>query len=91
MHTISIYVVWGCPYENFQYEILFSYHKNFQIYGNIISMYQRITPYICEKFRLTKISPKPSYLCIAEILGRINFCQCGKGHHILCVIINTFT
>ena len=27
-------------------------------------------------FRLTKISPSPRYLCIAEI-----FHQCGKGHH----------
>ena len=23
------------------------------------------------------------YLCIAEIFDGINFCQCGKGHHIL--------
>ena len=32
---------------------------------------------------------KPSYLCIAEIFGGVNFHQCGKGCHILYVIINT--
>ena len=32
---------------------------------------------------------KPSYLCIAEIFSWINFHQCGKGRHILYVIINT--
>ena len=29
------------------------------------------------------------YLCIVEIFGGINFHQCGKGRHILYVIINT--
>ena len=28
------------------------------------------------------------YLCIAEMFGGINFHQCGKGHHIVYVIIN---
>ena len=41
------------------------------------------------KFSLDKNFAEPSYLCIAEIFGGINFRQCGKGHHILCVIINT--
>ena len=41
------------------------------------------------KFSLGKNFAKPSYLCIAEIFGGINFHQCGKGRHILNVIINT--
>ena len=42
-----------------------------------------------ENFRLTKYVTKPSYLCIAKIFSGINFRQCGKGCHILYVIINT--
>ena len=41
------------------------------------------------KFSLDKNFTKPSYLCIAEVFSGINFRQCGKGHHILNVIINT--
>ena len=41
------------------------------------------------KFSLDKNFTKPSYLCIAEIFGGINFRQCSKGRHILNVIINT--
>ena len=48
---------------------------------------KRTTVY--DKFLLDKIFAKPSYLCIAEIFNGINFCQCGKGCHILNVIINT--
>ena len=36
-----------------------------------------------------KYFTKPSHLCVAETFGGINFCQCGKGRHILYVIINT--
>ena len=57
--------------------------------------------HIRENFHLTKISPNPDSrippslsffhyaLLIAEIFGGINFRQCGKGCHILYVIINT--
>ena len=38
------------------------------------------------KFSLDKNFAKPSYLCIAEIFYG---CQCGKGCHILYVIIKT--
>ena len=41
------------------------------------------------KFSLDKNFAKSSYLCIAKIFGGIEFHQCGKGHHILYVIINT--
>ena len=41
------------------------------------------------KFSLDKNFAKPSYLCIAEIFGGVNFRQCGKGRHVLNVIINT--
>ena len=41
------------------------------------------------KFLLDKNFANPRYLCIAEIFGDIIFHQCGKGHHILYVIINT--
>ena len=41
------------------------------------------------KLSLDKNFTKPSYLCIAEIFGGINFRQYGKGCHILNVIINT--
>ena len=40
------------------------------------------------KFSLEKNFANPSYLCIAEIFGGINFRQCDKGRHILNVIIN---
>ena len=40
------------------------------------------------KFSLDKNFANPSYLCIAEIFGGINFHQCGKGRHVLNVIIN---
>ena len=36
-----------------------------------------------------KIFAKPRYLCITEIFSGINFRQCNKGYHILCVIIHT--
>ena len=42
-----------------------------------------------QKFSLDKKFAKPRYLCIAEIFDEINFHQCGKGRHILHVIINT--
>ena len=41
------------------------------------------------KFLLDINFTKPSYLCITELFGGINFRQCGKGRHILYVIINT--
>ena len=41
------------------------------------------------KFSLDKNFAKPSYYCITEIFSGINFRQCGKGCHILYVIINT--
>ena len=46
-----------------------------------------LLPYMW-KFSLDKNLTKPSYHCIAEIFGGINFRQCGKDH-ILFVIINT--
>ena len=42
-----------------------------------------------QKFSLDKHFANPSYPCITEIFTGINFRQCGKGRHILCVIINT--
>ena len=30
----------------------------------------------------------PRHFCTAEIFDGIDFCQCGKGRHILYVIIN---
>ena len=39
-----------------------------------------------QKFSLDK---NLRYLCITEILDRINFCQYGKGHHMIYVIVNT--
>ena len=41
------------------------------------------------KISLDKNFAKPSYLYITKIFGEINFRICGKGHHILNVIINT--
>ena len=38
------------------------------------------------KFSLDKNFSKPSYLCVAEIFGGINFRQCSKGQR--SVIIN---
>ena len=41
------------------------------------------------KYHIAENFAKPSYLCIAEIFGGINFRQCSKGlHHILYVIVN---
>ena len=51
-------------------------------------VFQYHVPYTW-KFSLDKNFAKPSYLYIAEIFSGINFCQCGKGRHILYVIINT--
>ena len=51
-------------------------------------MYMYI-PYYMTKFSLDKNFAKPTYLCIAEVFGGINFRQCSKGRHILNVIINT--
>ena len=50
-------------------------------------MHVHKVPYMT-KFSLDKNFTKPSYLCIAEIFGGINFRQCSKGRHILNVIIN---
>ena len=41
------------------------------------------------KISLDKNFAKPSYFCIAEIFCGIYFRQCGKGPHILNVMINT--
>ena len=41
------------------------------------------------KSSLDKNFANPRYLCIAEILGGINFRQCSKDRHIFYVIINT--
>ena len=72
----------------------YNYSKNLSgcnyLFSKGLSTYTQDTyiPYTT-KFSLDKNFAKHSYLCVAEIFGGINFCQCGKGHHILNVIINT--